>query len=208
MKKLVINIFLLCFYGLSVCANTITWSSSALSDKGGNSYSYGTSFYNSEKEETIAVQMYMDIYDLVGPGLGTLGFVGGTASWAEKYYLVNQGDLVDENLVNTGSPVFDNAVWSPTPYEMSIFPNQTFMLGYWINSDDLEDPKLPTVGDCYGWAQFTWTGSDLILDDFAGVSGAGGIYAGTWDVIPEPATIILFLLGGFCIFIKKKFSKE
>jgi hypothetical protein len=158
----------------------------------------GTELYGGD-----VVGLRIEISDLVGPGVGMLSFLDGTISWHQKYYLVNDGDLIGENLVNSGSPVYDNDFWSPTPYEMYIAPSQTFMLGYWVNQD-VGTPG-PTIDDYYCWAELQWTGSDLVLLNSAGVSGAGGIYAGTWDVIPEPATVVLLLLGGLCIFVKKKF---
>ena len=183
---------------------TLSWSSAVLTGRGGvQEYALSTSFSN--PGASTGCGMWMDVYDIIDPpGLGTLGFVNGTLNIHQVYYLVNQDDLIDANLVNTGSPVFDNDVWSPTPYEMSIIPNQTFMLGYWVDMSSSGSDVGSTVDDYYCWAELQWTGSDLVLLNSAGVSGAEGIYAGTWDVIPEPTTIILFLLGGLAVFIKKK----
>jgi len=202
MKQFVL-IFLVCFFNVSLFSNTLHWSTTVapgtvLGGAGGSWF--GTRLYSGD-----AVGLGMEISGLVGPGVGMLSFPEGTISWHQRYYLVDDGDLIGADLVNSGSPVYDNDFWSPTPYEMQIFPNKTFMLGYWVNQD-VGTPG-PTVDDYYCWAELQWTGSELVLLNSAGVSGAGGLYAGTWDVIPEPTTMVLFLLGGFCVLIKKKFSK-
>jgi len=199
MKKTLITFVLM--INLSMFANTITWSSAQLYGVL-NSYILNTRIKNSAD-----VGIDLDVYDFIAPGFGTFGIVDGTISYEQKYYLVNQGNLIDGTLVNTGTPVYDNA--NPSVYEMPIVPNQVFMFGYWIDySFTGNSGSGATIDDYYGWAELQWTGSELVLLNSAGVSGAGGIYAGTWDVIPEPATVVLFLLGGFCIFIKRKLTKQ
>ena len=185
----------------SLLANTLNWTSANLYEQWSDYFSLTTEVGSIGD----VVWTDMEVSNLVGPGIGTLSFPSWSISYAEKYYLVNSGDAVDANLVNTGTPIVDNS--GSSIYEMPISPNQTFMLGYWVDQDT-SSPYTPTVDDYYCWAQLQWTGSDLVLLKSAGVSGAGGLYAGTWDVIPEPTTIILFLLGGFCIFIKRKFTKQ
>ena len=71
--------------------------------------------------------------------------------------------------------------------------NEIFYLGFWFDVD--EDTVPSDTVDIYGWASLLWDGTELTLVDSAAETTGVGIYAGTYDAIPEPTSAGLLLAG-------------
>ena len=82
--------------------------------------------------------------------------------------------------------------------------NQVFYLGFC-----LDGPPIPTFPYSpsyylYGWAALLWDGTDLTLVDSAAETTGVGIYAGTYDAIPEPAVAGLLLVGLVVLAMRRR----
>ena len=56
----------------------------------------------------------------------------------------------------------------------------------------------------YGWAALLWDGMELTLVDSAAETTGAGIYAGTYDAIPEPTSAGLLLVGIAAALLRRK----
>jgi hypothetical protein len=80
--------------------------------------------------------------------------------------------------------------------------NQTKQYAYW--EDNVFSGGFgPDSHDNYGWVSLTRTVSGLVITDSATAIG-GGIIVGTYTQIPEPATILLFGLGGIGAWLLRR----
>ena len=73
--------------------------------------------------------------------------------------------------------------------------NETKYFAHWADVFPGGMPEDPDDSDNYGWVSMTHTLSGLIISDSATAEG-GGIIVGTYTQVPEPATVLLFGLGG------------
>jgi len=89
---------------------------------------------------------------------------------------------------------------------------QAFSLGetrYYSYWEDIlgSDRDIPDATDNYGWVSLTYTGTELVVSDSATALG-GGIIVGTYTQVPEPATVLLFGLGGFGAWLLRRNGKS
>jgi hypothetical protein len=80
--------------------------------------------------------------------------------------------------------------------------NETKQYAYW--EDNVFSGGFgPDSHDNYGWVSLTRTVSGLVITDSATAIG-GGIIVGTYTQIPEPATVLLFGLGGIGAWLLRR----
>ncbi len=77
--------------------------------------------------------------------------------------------------------------------------NQVFFLGFRLDGSD-----PPVSYYIYGWAALLWDGTQLTLVDSAAETTGVGIYAGTYDAIPEPTTAGLLLAGLAVLAVRRR----
>ncbi len=99
--------------------------------------------------------------------------------------------------MSVATPFADNII--PTLGTVNIDINQIFYLGFWLDADAGGAPS-----DIYGWAALRWDGAALTLVDSAAETTGVGIYAGTYDAIPEPATAGLLLAGIAAALLRRR----
>lgn len=81
--------------------------------------------------------------------------------------------------------------------------NETKYYAYWEQAYAYEPAPGPISADNYGWVSLTRTPSGLVITDSATAIG-GGIIVGTYTQIPEPATVLLFGLGGIGAWLLRR----
>jgi len=138
--------------------------------------------------------------DVPGPNGAacTVQGVNGLAAWRTAFYSVSYGMEIDTDFVSTTSFFYDNA-----------YPN----LGQSFTSsmDTIDVPVefyvayfLQGATDIYGWVHLEYDGLTLNLLDNAAENDGVGIIAGQYQQVPEPATILLFGLGGFSAWLLRR----
>lgn len=121
----------------------------------------------------------------------------GTLGMSHKWFAVTNGMAIDET-IGARAPTFftfgsqGSLLMSPQP----------FILGFWLQY--MEAPIDPALEYIFGWAEFTYAGNVLTLVDSAAENTGVGIIAGEYQVIPEPATALLFGIGGFGAWLLRK----
>jgi len=86
--------------------------------------------------------------------------------------------------------------------------NQVFYLGFSLDEGPLSGPYNNTPDHyIYGWAALLWNGTELTLVDSAAETTGVGIYAGTYNAIPEPSAAGL-LLAGLAAFAMRRRHKR
>ena len=105
-----------------------------------------------------------------------------------SWFLVDYDDLVDASALTTSRP-FD-PFSDPEYATIRLNLNQSFYLGFQLGSTE-HNPN--TVQ--YGWVELLFDGEAVSVASSATERTGMGIYAGTGQAIPEPATAGLLLLG-------------
>ena len=82
--------------------------------------------------------------------------------------------------------------------------NQIFYLGFRLDGPPSPDYPHPPSYYIYGWAALLWNGTTLALVDSAAETTGVGIYAGTYDAIPEPTTVGLLLAGLAILAVRRR----
>ena len=82
--------------------------------------------------------------------------------------------------------------------------NQVFYLGFQLDGPPAPDYPHPPLYYVYGWASLLWDGTELTLVDSAAETTGVGIYAGTYDAIPEPSAAGLLLVGIAAALLRRR----
>jgi hypothetical protein len=108
---------------------------------------------------------------------------------------------VNAATVGSATPFAENfGLGGWQPIDLNI--NHVFYLGFWLDADGNGTPSAST--DIYGWAALLWDGTELTLVDSAAETTGAGIYAGTYDAIPEPTSAGLLLVGIAAALLRRK----
>ena len=104
---------------------------------------------------------------------------------------VDASALVNANFLVNADPMEFGSI--EMPY------NQVFYLGF----------QLDGVGAyVYGWAALLWNGTDLTLVGSAAETTGAGIYAGTYNAIPEPSAAGLLLVGLAALAMRRRHMRR
>jgi hypothetical protein len=141
-----------------------------------------------------------------GPGwdatLYARGMTVGIRHWwfATQYgAAVDASALVNANFLVNADPMEFGSI--EMPY------NQVFYLGFQLDAPP--NPAFPDVPVfIYGWAALLWNGTDLTLVDSAAEMTGAGIYAGTYNAIPEPSAAGLLLAGLAALAIRRRHTRR
>jgi len=85
--------------------------------------------------------------------------------------------------------------------------NQVFYLGFQLDAPP--NPAFPDVPVfIYGWAALLWDGTELTLVDSAAEMSGVGLYAGTYNAIPEPSAAGLLLVGVAALVVRRRHTRR
>jgi hypothetical protein len=133
-------------------------------------------------------------------GVGYFSATSALAAWRTAFYFVQLNDTINAALVTSADAFCDNGVDSSEWLDFSAFsasPNDliNFYMGYWIDDG---------LNGVYGWAELVYDGTTLTLVDSAAENDGVGIIAGQYQQVPEPATLLLFGLGGLGAWLLRR----
>lgn len=117
----------------------------------------------------------------------------------EYHFILDVGVRVF--LVSSNAPINQQAIQSGNYTELMpqidfVFNhNAPFYVGLYTGSDPFYPPDGIYSDPLFGWARLVNNQGVIQLLDSALVHKAGGIYAGTLNIIPEPTSIALVILG-------------
>jgi hypothetical protein len=120
---------------------------------------------------------------------------GGTLGIGHEWFLVSDGTVINADFVLNTTPFY--SIFDPLNFSGEILMStQPFMLAFWLDADGPIGDRQPGIGDVFGWAELAYDGTTLTLVDSAAENDGVGIIAGQYQQVPEPATLLLFGLGG------------
>ena len=134
----------------------------------------------------------------------TLSAWGATAAVGHSWFETAHGSPIDMTAASLATPFVENFSDDWTP--VNLYLNQVFHLGFWLDVDWSGTPSSTT--DIYGWAALLWDGTELTLVDSAAETTGVGIYAGTYDAIPEPAVAGLLLVGLAVLTMRRRHTRR
>ncbi len=198
----------LCF-ALSVCVllssetngTTVVWPAIGLaswSDGAHVYYDIGSpvSVYGGDGWYYWIVSEVLDVNSFGATLQAVDGTVGNGHIWFETQY----GASINDAAVAGGNFFVNMDTLEFSSLEMIL--NQVFYLGVRLEYD-------PLVGTyAYGWAALLWNGTELTLDGSAAETTGVGIYAGTYEAIPEPSVAALLLAGGAALLLRRKEARR
>ena len=194
-----VTLFFILLYSKAFSA-TVLWPSMEV-------YSYGTynNVYSCLLNSTVPsyiAGVQLDISHEAGAQY-TLRATPVTAATGIVLYRDSFGDAVDANSAAAVSPLADNI--TPQTGTTQITGNQVFYLCFWMgNGGGGTAPGAP--GSVYGWVSLIWNGTALTVKDSAAETTGVGIYAGTYNAIPEPATAGLLLAGLSALALRRRLA--
>lgn len=118
----------------------------------------------------------------------------GTVGINHIWYEVDKDTIFNATYVAATTPFFDMSDYSSVG-QINMIHNQSFFIGFYLEGGD---------NGVYGWAELIYDGSSLHLLDSAAENDGVGIIAGQYQQVPEPATILLFSLGGFGTWLLRR----
>jgi hypothetical protein len=133
-----------------------------------------------------------------GPGLeATLYARDMTVGIGHSWFTTQYGAALDASALVNAEYLGRNDTYKLGSIEMPY--NQVFYLGF----------QLDGVGAyVYGWAALLWNGTDLTLVGSAAETTGAGIYAGTYNAIPEPSAAGLLLVGLAALAMRRRHMRR
>ena len=109
---------------------------------------------------------------------------------------IDASAMEDADYLVNADPVEFGSIYMPL--------NQVFYLGFQLDGPPAPDYPHPPLYYVYGWASLLWDGTELTLVDSAAETTGVGIYAGTYDAIPEPTSAGLLLAGIAAALLRRR----
>jgi len=131
----------------------------------------------------------------------------GTGGIRHVWYEVAENIIFDEAYTTANTPFFDAADLSSIG-QITMTDYQPFFMGFWLDADVPIGDGQPGLGDVFGWAELVYDGTTLSLVDSAAENDGVGIIAGQYQQVPEPATLLLFGIGGVGAWLLRRNSKH
>ena len=124
------------------------------------------------------------------------------------WYEVAYGTAIDANYVLDSTTAFHNGYHDAfehlTIEPITITSSALFYVGFWIS-----DGYSPKEGDVFGWAKLSYNGTVLQLLDSAAENDGVGIYAGQYQQVPEPSSVLLLTMGaGGILFYRRSKQRQ
>lgn len=113
------------------------------------------------------------------------------------WFLIDYSDPVDAAALAVSRPFVPFS--DPEYATIRLNLNQSFYLGFQLGSLD-----HPPNAVQYGWAELLFDGTDVSLAASATERTGLGIFAGTGQAVPEPATAGLLLLGAAAVAARRR----
>ena len=140
---------------------------------------------------------------LVANGLGTTlscdndagFFLGNNSSW---WRVVDKGDVVDYNSMITPHDDYFSYYENGRPvglYDIVLSRWDTVVLAFAAGVDGYPYMLWDGAPYFYGWVEIGYDGKDIFIVNSAMETTRLGIYAGTGNVVPEPSTVLLTIMG-------------
>lgn len=131
---------------------------------------------------------------------------------AEYYSLhaATPGMAITSDYISNDTPLLNNNN-NPGQYQFSLGGGQSILFAYWDDARYLQGSPQPgapgSLGpdayDAYGWFTLRRLPSGLVIADSATAMG-GGIFAGTYTAVPEPASFALALTAVFAMILRRR----
>ncbi len=128
-----------------------------------------------------------------------------TAGLAFAYFHVQDGDALTWYTLDLADAFVRNGAATPNN-EFDLPNGASMLLGFWVDRDEshFNSPNDLTLGDDYGWVRIQNQNGTLVAISSAMAQGGPGIYAGTLNTIPEPATTAVALSGAWLLGLRRR----
>lgn len=146
-------------------------------------------------EQGAGAYLYM-LVDVSNPAMPVLTPDYGTVGIGHSWYETTVDTAIDYNYAISTTPFYAE---SSSDGEIQMTLNLPFYMAF-----KLGDRESSNSWDTYGWAELMWDGSELQILDSAAENSGVGIIAGKYEAVPEPATILLFGLGGLGAWLLRR----
>ena len=175
---------LLSLLSITLCASNVIWPVVGLG-KFGTTYSIGA-----DTPEGDGAGVFMNLVWGGGP-TATLTAYSATMGIGHIWFQTEAGTPINDHAVTSSEP-FLNA-FTAEEGSIALTLNKVFYLGFYLESSTA----------IYGWASLVWDGTELRLTDSAYETTGVGIYAGTYEAIPEPTTVCLLAVGCASLLLRR-----
>lgn len=138
-----------------------------------------------------------------GQGGGNYDFQFAFIAFEYGLYSAYYGMEFTPSYADTQTPLVSNNGIDPMASVQSFSLGETKYYAFWEDVFPGGVADEADNADNYGWVSLTYNGSALVVTDSATALG-GGIIVGTYTQIPEPATVLLFGLGGFGVWLLRR----
>jgi len=147
-------------------------------------------------------------YSLTGHEYGTdyieLYADSGTAGISHQWFEVTYGELIDVSTAASSDALARITTAHPIEYgSLRVYEGYPCYLGVQLGG---YPGSLGLVE--FGWAEFSYDGTDLTMISSASERTGLGIYAGTGTAVPEPTTAGLLIIGAAGIIWKRRRTSE
>lgn len=141
-----------------------------------------------------------------GPGLeATLYARDMTVGIGHSWFTTQYGAALDASALVNAEYLGRNDTYKLGSIEMPY--DEVFYLGFQLDAPP--NPAFPDVPVfIYGWAALLWDGTELTLVDSAAEMSGVGLYAGTYNAIPEPSAAGLLLVGVAALVVRRRHTRR
>jgi len=125
------------------------------------------------------------------------------------WYEVEKNQTLDSSFILNSIDAFHighSAYTHLVEESITMNSDDSFYLGFWI---DHGVSSGPDAGDVFGWAELMYDGDTLHLLDSAAENDGVGIYAGQYQQVPEPSSVLLLTIGaGGILFYRRSKQRQ
>ncbi|NLL84747.1 MAG: PEP-CTERM sorting domain-containing protein [Lentisphaerae bacterium] len=123
-----------------------------------------------------------------------------TASYGHMWRQLVYGDIVDQNSVMGDHGDYFFTFWdghyNDPVTDLIINKGEPTYLGFFIESD--------AIDALFGWVALGYDGTKVYVIDSALETTGVGIYAGTYDAVPEPSVGLLLFAGATALLLRRR----